>query len=847
MGKALTRGARLLALMLVGLPAPLDAQESVLVPLHSVVDVSTLPPPSPVAPSASTVTRMKPFLTPDPEGLRQWRELLEQAPGALPLAPEIIQDAGPRTAGPRVVATAPAVATQFEGLTDADNSAIRGFTTLPPDDNLGVGLSHVFQMVNSVGRITDKSGAAASFFSLNTFFAVDAGFDEADPRVIYDAASGRWFAVYLEFSTLQSSLLLAVSASSDPTGSFCLYHVGDPANSFFETFLQDFPMIGVSDDKVVLSYNGFASPTSNIFIGAGIYVLNKAELTGASCALVVHVTRVAPDSSLFTPHPAQSLTPTSDLYLAMHSGSSGTLTLLTISGVPTSSTDATVASTALSINSWAAPPLARQAGSSVQLDTGDERVLSVAWQSGSLWVAGNEACMPSGDSMARSCLRVIELLTAGPTVHQDITFGAAGEYYYYPALRPTVAGDVLAVFTRSSASAFASVRITGRLATDPLDTLQPSSELRSGGGPQTDSSGRMGDYSGAALDPNDTSKVWVIGEYIQSSGNANWGTFVAQLYFGPAPSTLTVDKSGTGRGTVTSQPTGITCGATCSATYANGTFVTLTAMPAASSAFAGWSGGGCSGTGTCAVTLATDTTVTATFTLLPTFTLTVTAAGTGDGTVTITPAGISCPPTCAASFTSGTTVTLFAAPGAGSGFGGWSDGGCSGTGVCTVSMSAAVAVTATFVLHPPLALSLNQPTFHAGDTLRVNVTVANPGPTALIDVYFGALLPPAAGPGVGCPGGDAVAFAADDFTRVVVTCLSAPPQGFAPLFRSRMLPGSLPPTTLVDFFSFVWAPDLPAGPYTTFMVLTPPDAFADGSVDSTDFLAAALQGLTFAP
>jgi hypothetical protein len=76
---------------------------------------------------------------------------------------------------------------------------------------------------------------------------------------------------------------------------------------------------------------------------------------------------------------------------------------------------------------------------------------------------------------------------------------------------------------------------------------------------------------------------------------------------------LTVSKTGTGSGTVTSSPTGINCGATCDALFDDGTQVTLTATPAAGSTFAGWSGGGCAGTGTCRVTLGGDTTVTAQF------------------------------------------------------------------------------------------------------------------------------------------------------------------------------------------------------------------------------------------
>src|SRR5207245_8228468 len=88
-------------------------------------------------------------------------------------------------------------------------------------------------------------------------------------------------------------------------------------------------------------------------------------------------------------------------------------------------------------------------------------------------------------------------------------------------------------------------------------------------------------------------------------------TFALQTF------TLTVSPNGAGTGTVFSAPAGIACGATCSAAFASGTAVTLTASPAVGSTFTGWSGGGCSGTGTCTVTLSTATTVTAPFAAAP--------------------------------------------------------------------------------------------------------------------------------------------------------------------------------------------------------------------------------------
>jgi len=78
-------------------------------------------------------------------------------------------------------------------------------------------------------------------------------------------------------------------------------------------------------------------------------------------------------------------------------------------------------------------------------------------------------------------------------------------------------------------------------------------------------------------------------------------------------SDLTVNKTGTGSGKVTSSPAGIDCGATCSAGFVDGTSVTLTATPNPGSAFDGWSGGGCLGNGECTFLLNQNTTITATF------------------------------------------------------------------------------------------------------------------------------------------------------------------------------------------------------------------------------------------
>ncbi len=102
----------------------------------------------------------------------------------------------------------------------------------------------------------------------------------------------------------------------------------------------------------------------------------------------------------------------------------------------------------------------------------------------------------------------------------------------------------------------------------------------------------------------------------------------------------------------------------------------------------------------------TATTPTPTPTPTPTTTpasnYTLTVSKVGNGTITSLPNGINCGVTCSATFANNTSVTLTATAASGNTFSGWS-GACSGTGTCTVSMSAARTVGATFAAPAPTA------------------------------------------------------------------------------------------------------------------------------------------------
>lgn len=149
-----------------------------------------------------------------------------------------------------------------------------------------------------------------------------------------------------------------------------------------------------------------------------------------------------------------------------------------------------------------------------------------------------------------------------------------------------------------------------------------------------------------------------------------------------------------GTGTVISSPTGINCGAICTANFATGSQVVLTATPAQYFGFNGW-GGACTGTAQCVVRmLAPSRSVTATFSRIA-WPVTLTTNGTGGGTVTTSPAGTSCGTNCV-QFAPGTSVTFTATPDANSTFASWTGlTGCT-TSPCTVTVNSALTVAATF-------------------------------------------------------------------------------------------------------------------------------------------------------
>jgi hypothetical protein len=199
----------------------------------------------------------------------------------------------------------------------------------------------------------------------------------------------------------------------------------------------------------------------------------------------------------------------------------------------------------------------------------------------------------------------------------------------------------------------------------------------------------------------------------------------------PTPVPLTVTLAGVG--SVASTPAGIDCRAAgapgCTASFAPGAGVTLTATPDANSTFAGWTGG-CTGTGPCTVTVGQTASVTATFAARRVG-LTVTRGGAGTGDVLVTggnvaPANTPCTAaTCSYTVDAGAAVNLTARPASGSVAGEWT-GACTGpaTQACPLNLTADATAGVTFAPPPvPDSVSVAATSTQAGVELRGTVRV----------------------------------------------------------------------------------------------------------------------------
>ncbi len=226
----------------------------------------------------------------------------------------------------------PGTATGFDGLSHRDQRlADNGnqFSSEPPDQGLAVGNGYIVEAVNTAIRIRLTSGSQIATLSLNKFFQLPStiirgvnpkfGPFTSDPKAYYDPDLKRFFVTTLEIDQDaatgafqgHSSVLIAVSKTSNPTGDWYIYSLdttndgtnGTPAHAGCPC-LGDQPLIGADANGFYVSTNEFPLFSAG-FHGAQVYAMSKSKLAAGTLPPVVMITPGALEEGIsYTLQPA---------------------------------------------------------------------------------------------------------------------------------------------------------------------------------------------------------------------------------------------------------------------------------------------------------------------------------------------------------------------------------------------------------------------------------------------------------------------------------------------------------------------------------------------------------------
>jgi hypothetical protein len=479
--------------------------------------------------------------------------LLPSGPGgASPQTPGALQT----TTGPLVNTTA---GVNIDGVGDTSNTPANDCNCAPPDTNGAVGATQYVQWVNTAFAVYDKTtGALAAGFPKvgnvlwQGFAGACATNNDGDPIAQYDKIAQRWVMTQFSVATLPYTQCVAVSTTSDATGSYNRY-----AFSYGNTQFNDYPKLGVWPDGYYTTYNIFNN--GQTFGGAKVCAFDRTSMLAGAAAtqqcfqLSSSFGGLLPsdvDGASSTLGPGGSgLPPAGTPNLLLNFGTNrlnlwkfhvdwATPANSTLTG-PTSITVANF-SAACNGGGTCIP----QPGTSNKLDSLADRLMyRLAYRHAadgheslvvnhSVFISGNrknqvtgvrwyELRNPSGGTMS----------SGTPVVYQQGTYSPDGTSRWMGSIAQDKLGDIALGYSASSSSVFPSLRYTGRAPADPLGTMQTEATIFSGPASQTGTLHRWGDYSAMTVDPVDDCTFWYTNEYIPSTGSFNWKTRIASFKF----------------------------------------------------------------------------------------------------------------------------------------------------------------------------------------------------------------------------------------------------------------------------------------------------------------------------
>jgi hypothetical protein len=416
------------------------------------------------------------------------------------------------------------------------------FRVAPPDTTGDVGPNHYVQWVNlryAVYNLTRDGTGQITAFNIAPGFPKNGnlvwqGFggrcesdNDGDPLVQYDQVANRWILTQFAVSGTPYTQCVAVSTGSDPTGTYHRY-----AYSFGNDF-NDFPKMGIWNDTYVITYNIFRR--GRTFTGNQVCGYERAlMLTGGAARQVCAKTSNSNHSLLpadveGTAAPAAgTATPllsigTSSLLSWKFAVSWGSTATGTLTG------PSTVAGVSFS-RACSGGTCIPQPGTTNKLDSLADRLnyrLSYRKIGSTESLLVNHAVASGGVSG----IRWYELrnATTTPTVYQQGTFQPDTHYRWMGSAAMDKNGGIVIGYNISSSTLVPSIRYAARSAGDPLGQLGGEVSLFTGGGSQTGTLTRWGDYSTTSVDPVDGCTMVFTTEYIPSNGSFNWSTFIGSF------------------------------------------------------------------------------------------------------------------------------------------------------------------------------------------------------------------------------------------------------------------------------------------------------------------------------
>lgn len=418
----------------------------------------------------------------------------------------------------------PIVGLAFPGVTHKESGS------RPPDTCGAMGPTHFVSALNGSVAVFDRiDGSLLSEMSLNDFFRGLLEERAFDPRVVYDQHDGRFVIIAADNPRDRNSILVAVSQTSDPLGTWVKARFMASVGADFNRW-ADYPTLGVTSDGIYVTANMFA-----IFGASGrrtIWAIDKAPLVAAEPELgtVTAFRELSP----FTIQPAHAFGDPGVAYLVA-SGSGGMeasfINVLRVEGPMTSPT--LVDMGRINVSPYASAPNAAAMGSSIGVNVINQRLLMAVYRNESIWTCHNI------NVNGFAACRWYEIRPDLMRIIQSGTIPSGGRHYYYPSIMVNAAGHAAMGFSGSNAGEFIGSYSTGKLPLEPAGSMGPIELLKEGEAvydPPPDSQGRLrwGDYSYTSVDPLDDMTFWTIQEYAETPED-RWGTWIAELSFSDCP------------------------------------------------------------------------------------------------------------------------------------------------------------------------------------------------------------------------------------------------------------------------------------------------------------------------